>query len=175
MPHTAISEPSPEHAEDQASLMETTQDRHEEALERPCAPLCAADSEHSNDDRVIAHSAGKEVCGFWEFGGAVVRTASEQKRRSLACRCQRNHCLRLLILAEPILRSSKKRGSNESADPQPISAIFHHLYVLPLFGSRTLPPVHRSPSFLRSQRIRSPIAGLSLNSPSQRTHRGSGY
>src|SRR5215467_11350749 len=57
----------------------------------------------------------------------------------------------------------------------PSSTTTKHLYVLPLFGSRTLPPVHRSPSCLRSQRIRSPITGLFLKSPSQRTHRGSGY
>jgi hypothetical protein len=57
----------------------------------------------------------------------------------------------------------------------PSSIAMKHLYVLPLFGSSTFPPDHCSPSFLRSQRIRSPITGLSFISPSQRTHRGSGY
>jgi hypothetical protein len=57
----------------------------------------------------------------------------------------------------------------------PSSIAMKHLYVLPLYGSSTLPPDHCSPSFRRSQSIRSPITGLSFISPSQCAHRGSGY
>ena len=57
-----------ERAANQASLVQTTHNRHEEALKCAGAPICVADSEHANDDRVIAHSPGQEVCRLWKFG-----------------------------------------------------------------------------------------------------------
>src|SRR5262249_21247675 len=69
---------------------------------------------------------------------------------------------------------------SKTMNPRPFSffplsyTMIKDLYTLPLSGSRILPPDHLSPSFPRSQRIRSPTNGLPFSSPSQRLHRGSG-
>src|SRR5271156_4124198 len=56
----------------------------------------------------------------------------------------------------------------------PSSKESRHLYILPLSGSRIIPPDQASPSFCKSQRIRRPMTGCPFCSPVHGVHRGFG-